>query len=649
MSIIQQLEDLKEWSKDSTRYERRLAFRGHMPSTEAGTIPPEWDELSDREQEYYRTGPWSTREDYRKGQLVQPGPEGVRQGYSEKSNVERKQKIKEAQEKGLVYDEKTKKMRKAKKLGMPERPATQAFREWLTKVVRNREFDFTSEMDLVKQSGASRSIVQRVLKEKPFLNLQSDFAKKIVEKREIINSKPFKNFIRTQTDQKWSDVSKMPIDYEKGKLSISKYLDAFNTYQHKTKTLPKGQWITQAELVNLIGKNYINYETFAHSRAGDRPGYIYQYIKKLLNEQSISERRSPAGATKLHYFNKPTATQIEQIRTFVDSPLLNKNTIKAMQVFDEAFVDNFTGKGKNFPTLDEARAVLKNEGIKATDSQMARAMMRLGQAYQGRTFKNEVPIQVNKIGGNFIFNSFNEFEMFHPWRSASYNAAMDDITRNMPKEAGSLSSFKNTYRTFMKNKFPEIKGLDLNEVFSITTSANQKSYPYAYFVDLTNSAINRKQLSAFQGKASLAEGKIIDNIKKYRKTGDVKYYNEAIRVKNLFNNKTRKNFLSSEKIKKAGGVNALELELGTKPQILNKSNIAKDYYAKNTLNKWKDLGIDIAGHSADAGYVKLGATQKGTMPIQELFTPESRLSGKKVMVASTLDKFLKANGVNICG
>ena len=41
MSIIQQLEDLKEWSQDSARYERRLAFRG--------------------------------------GQLVQPGP--GRQGY----------------------------------------------------------------------------------------------------------------------------------------------------------------------------------------------------------------------------------------------------------------------------------------------------------------------------------------------------------------------------------------------------------------------------------------------------------------------------------------------------------------------------------------------------------------------------------------
>ena len=78
-TTIQQLEDLKEWSKDSTRYERRLAFRGSM-GTEAGTIPLEFDELSDREQEYYLTGPWSTREDYRKGQLVQPGP--GRQGYS---------------------------------------------------------------------------------------------------------------------------------------------------------------------------------------------------------------------------------------------------------------------------------------------------------------------------------------------------------------------------------------------------------------------------------------------------------------------------------------------------------------------------------------------------------------------------------------
>ena len=102
MSIIQQLEDLKEWSQDSTRYERRLAFRGNLPSTEAGTIPIEWDELSDREREYYRTGPWSTREDYRKGQLVQPGP--GRQGFQWGSSYKKS--------KGDVWDRKTKEWRK---------------------------------------------------------------------------------------------------------------------------------------------------------------------------------------------------------------------------------------------------------------------------------------------------------------------------------------------------------------------------------------------------------------------------------------------------------------------------------------------------------------------------------------------------------
>ena len=90
MSIIQQLEDLKEWSKDSTRYERRLAWRGNWrPSTEAGTIPLEFDELSPQEQQYYQNPPFSTHPDFlgAKGgsaQLVQPGP--GRQGYQGKKS-----------------------------------------------------------------------------------------------------------------------------------------------------------------------------------------------------------------------------------------------------------------------------------------------------------------------------------------------------------------------------------------------------------------------------------------------------------------------------------------------------------------------------------------------------------------------------------
>jgi len=166
-NIIQQLEDLKEWGQDPERYARRLAFRSIIPSMEAQIVPEEFDEFTPREEEYYKQEPFSTREDFlgAKGgvaQLVQPGPEGMRQGYARgkspltkkeidqrykekklrenpdyKAEADRRWKAKklrenpdwsayragtdykrrlEASEKGLVYDTKTKKFRKEKPL-----------------------------------------------------------------------------------------------------------------------------------------------------------------------------------------------------------------------------------------------------------------------------------------------------------------------------------------------------------------------------------------------------------------------------------------------------------------------------------------------------------------------------------------------------
>ena len=86
-----------------------------------------------------------------------------------------------------------------------------------------------------------------------------------------------------------------------------------------------------------------------------------------------------------------------------------------------------------------------------------------------------------------------------------------------------------------------------------------------------------------------------------------------------------------------------------------KSLVAKDFkipasvYTKSKLDKWATKGVNIAEHAAHAGYVMTGAQGKGVELISEFFTPESRLTNKKVIVASTLNKFLQANGVNICG
>ena len=117
----------------------------------------------------------------------------------------------------------------------------------------------------------------------------------------------------------------------------------------------------------------------------------------------------------------------------------------------------------------------------------------------------------------------------------------------MGKKAGNISAFKTKFTEKMQTLYPG-RGFDFNEVFSITTSANRGSYPYAYFVDLTSNAMNTGALSTYQGKASIAEGKIQKELAKFRRTGNKKFYDEAVRVADVFNNQTRKKFLSSEKV-----------------------------------------------------------------------------------------------------
>ena len=120
---------------------------------------------------------------------------------------------------------------------------------------------------------------------------------------------------------------------------------------------------------------------------------------------------------------------------------------------------------------------------------------------------------------------------------------------------------------------------------------------------------------------------------------------------NKFNNQTRKSFANTIKKNYPGKkFNLTSIVAGSEDAILNKDfKIPSNVYAKKTLDKWTHLGVEVAEHARTAGYVMTGADKPGVKEISEFFTPESRLVGKKVMVASTLDNFLKANGVDICG
>ncbi len=390
---------------------------------------------------------------------------------------------------------------------------------------------------------------------------------------------------------------------------------------YKKSITPKG-YIDVQELIELIDNPKLTQDVFTQARKFEKnpkkyPGrknYVYNKIKSLLGEKKVSRGGDSPYAQKIFY-KKPSKQEINTLTNFIDSKILETGTVKNLEILDKEFGKLFQGKKpkgffSNILTLDKARDALKKYGVKATDSQLARAMMRLGQVYDGQLFQNDINISKNKTAANFIDKSFNEIDMFSGWRSASYDAALDDISKNMPKKAGDIGSFKTTINKYIKQNYPDVfKNFDVNEIFSVTTSSVRGSYPYSYFVDLTKSDVNQKLLANFQGQASKAEGQIQKAIANYRRTGNVKFYEEALSVANKFNTVNRKKFLSDERVIKAGGANAVKLEIGRQQQIKDKIGFANEYYKQNNLDKWKSQGIDIDAHTGKSGYVKTFGTK----------------------------------------
>ena len=555
------------------------------------------------------------------GMLVQPSADGSRPGYSGRergtgewadqyaaSTIAKKRL--EAEKKGLVYDTKTKKFRKKKERGPNKNPNP----------LKGKLIDTNPDQKFL----------------------------------DIAEKKYSKDFGNKTGLALWEAIGRNKrAGIKSGSITGEK------TGVNLATSIPEGK-ISQGQLIELIKES--TGKEFKRSIISDiRPGkknYIQNKIRELLNIKSSPFK---SGKGTFYYFDKPTPEQLEFIGNYIEAPHLMDRTVRNMKLMEKNFgkllanstkkdaVDFFT----NEMTIDKVKEMFKKNGVKdITDSKAALALTRYAQSLQGKLFKNVDGIPENSKVGDFIFQAFNSLDKYHPWKQGSYQAVLDDINKNMGKKAGNLSAFKTKFREKMQTLYPDGRIFDFNEVFSITTSANRGSYPYAYFVDLTSNAMNTGALSTYQGKASIAEGKIQTALRNFRRTGNKKFYNEAVRVANVFNNSTRKLFLSSEKVlqyQKDYGIkpNALKIEVGSQRQVADKINFASDYFSNKNLQKWKNLGIDIDAHSGRAGYVKTfggKGVPSNVITAGELFTEDTRLGKKtKVFDEDALKKFLKKN------
>ena len=551
------------------------------------------------------------------GMLVQPSADGSRPGYGSdrKDVIEKAKKRAEAREKGLIYDTATKTFRK---------------KEGVTYLT-------TSQKNKIKEAFPNVKLNFNLYPTTGVKKYLTGDQNKTNKTWAAINR--FKKKGYTLEDLRTGGSGTLP-PLEKGKVSATELL----------------------EMINKAGGTTYGPGYLTDTRSGNK-GFLQNIIADTLNRELRTQVRTTKGYRKTkgprtyYVFDKPTAAQLDFFVQYIDAPFLYDKTVKNVKILDKAIGKELAKSTKkdaveyftNDLTIDRVKQILKDNGVKnPTNYKAANAMTRYGQALQGKLFKNLDGITKNTKTGDFVFAAFNGIDRYHPWSQGAYTAILNDIDNKMGKQAGNLSEFKNAFKAKMKALYPDRK-FDFNEVFSLSTSVNRGSYPYAYFVDLTSSAMNRGALSAYQGAASIAEGKIQTAITNFRRTGNKKFYDEAVRVANVFNNKTRKNFLSSEKVleyQKNYGIkpNALKIEIGSQRQVRDRINIASNYFSDKNLQKWKKLGLDIDAHSGRAGYVKTfggKGVPKNVITAGELFTEDTRLGkGKKVFDEKKLNTFL---------
>jgi len=339
----------------------------------------------------------------------------------------------------------------------------------------------------------------------------------------------------------------------------------------------------------------------------------------------LQEARKILGSYKTgksNFFRAPTKKEIEYLKKYNTSPIIPNQVGKNVQLIldSKAIMNDLTGKnksGKTLPDFKKIQKVFANAGIEASDAVIANALQKTAYLLRGDSYQTTVNFNKDIATGNFIIKEIEKLPFDNQYTRGIYKHALQEISKELGDTAGNLDSFKRNFKKRLPKDFLEKHNLNVNEIFSVRASVRNKSYPYAYFIDVIDADINQKALRSFHGALSNAQTKLNNKIKDVR-AGKAKY-DDLVEIVEKFNG-TRDKF--KETIKTNYGnkpFNLPNIVLGKESEIL-KSNmkIPSDVYSKKLLDKWQNQGLDITGHAKKTGYVMTGAADKGVFTAQDL-------------------------------
>jgi len=341
---------------------------------------------------------------------------------------------------------------------------------------------------------------------------------------------------------------------------------AHETYLDIQKKVPK-DYIREKDLEKLL-------DIDLKAARSTKQNYFH-YIEDTLGMEKIE---SKVGGKPRYYYKKPTSTQITDIIKFSELPYLQKRTLDNVNILSKnKYIENSLIKGE-LPKLHRVQSILKNNGIKASDSQVAKAVSTLGQLWRGDKFQNKISFDQNKKLGNTVYRLFEKLDMTNPYAREMYSIAMQEVDLAVGNKRGTFRKWKSALNKELRrlgvpiykaaeynDKGKVIKkavdGFNVNEVTSIKASARNDLHTYSYFVDLTKGDINQKALARFQGQFSKTLTKVhglLDDGKRI----------EAKKIIDTWNTEKVPNFKSviekKHGIEAANNLNLPDIKYGTK-------------------------------------------------------------------------------------
>ena len=304
--------------------------------------------------------------------------------------------------------------------------------------------------------------------------------------------------------------------------------------------LPKNKkgYITSSQLAELLGEG----TKFVTKAGTGRDTAYVKAVKKLLdqtNAQDFGFKGTPGQP--FYVYKKPTPKEIELLKKYktLGSSDLATGTGYNMVTPKVAERIKTLNKSNFFKDLMNSKKPITTEMLLDERSDLnkflsknnmnlnefLRAALRYSEALKGDFLINvtdpilsDQGIKPNKKLANNIYKTFQESitgKKGDKIRSAVYKAAMSDISDQLGQQTTTFSN----YKTYLRNRANKIlgkgSGIDIDEIVGVSSSARNKTAPYAVFSRFVDASLNQNKLSSFQSALSNRTDKLRTAIAKY--------------------------------------------------------------------------------------------------------------------------------------